>query len=142
MLIIGYVHSLIIGGALTTGVAEDLYDSAATVPEGLLSITLPPNLFNNLIIGEETVGLLGETSGLLPGDDISVLFNTYDSSTVFPISNETQYRLANISDPELVGQFQVASSLVSATVIGYDVLNLPNNTKVTIILKLQSNVSL
>ncbi len=126
------IHSLIIGGALTTGVAGKLYDTAATVPEGLLSITLPPNLFNNL----------GDTSGLLPGDDISILFNTYDSSTVFPISNETQYRLANISDPELVGQFQVASSLVSATVIGYDVLNLPNNTKVTIILKLQSNVSL
>ncbi len=103
-----------------------MYSSAKTVPEGLLSITLPPNIFQNLTAA----------------DDISVVFNTYDSSTVFPISNETQYRLANISDPELVGQFQVASSLVSATVIGYDVLNLPNNTKVTIILKLQSNVSL
>ncbi len=119
-----------------------MYDSAATVPEGLLSITLPPNLFNNLIVGDDIVGLLGEASGLLPGDDVSILFNTYDFSTLFPISNETQYRLANISDPELVGQFQVASSLVSASVTGYEARNLPNNTKVTIILKLQSNVSL
>ncbi len=116
-----------------------MYSSALAVPAGLLSINLPPNLFQNLTTADS---LLGEASGLFPGDDVSVLFNTYDSSTLFPISNETQYRLSNISDPELVGQFQVASSLVSASVVGYNVRNLPNNTKVTIILKLQSNVSL
>ena len=107
-----------------------MYSSALAVPEGLLSITLPSNLFQNLF------------QNLTAADDVSVLFNTYDSSVLFPISNETQYKLANISDPKLVGRFQVASSLVSATVVGYDVHNLPNNTKVTIILKLQSNVSL
>ncbi len=107
-----------------------MYSNALAVPAGLLSITLPQDLFQNLF------------QNLTAADNISVLFNTYDSSALFPISNETQYRLSNITDPKVVGRFQVASSLVSATVVGYDVRNLPNNTKVTIILKLQSNVSL
>ncbi len=120
------VYSPCAGGALVAGDAGKLYNSAVDIPEGLISITLPPHIFQNLTNSMDTV---------------SVLFNTYESSALFPVSNETQYTLANISDPELVGQFQVASSLVTGTLIGYNVRNLPSDTKVTVVLRLQSNVS-
>ena len=130
------------GGVLAAGNPGEMYDSAAAVPEGLLSVILPPYIFQNLTNDNNTLNSTGEASNTRTNNDtVSVLFNTYDSSILFPISNETQYTLANISDSELVSQFQVASSLVSATVIGHDVRNLPNNTKVTILLRLQSNVS-
>ena len=99
-------------------VAADAMD----VPEGQVSINLPPELFKDL-------------EG---NNDISVLFGVYQSSVLFPVSNETRYRLANITDPS---HFDVASTLVSTTVIGHNVTSLPNETKVTIVLKLQSNVS-
>ena len=109
-------------------IAEDagpVATDAGDVPEGLVSISLPPELFTDL-----------------EGDnDISVLFGVYQSSALFPVSNETRYRLANVTDLESVSQFDVASTLVSTTVIGYNITSLPNNTKVTIVLKLLSNVS-
>ncbi len=128
-----------------TGGAGKLYNSAVDVPEGLLSITLPPHIFQNLTnnnTDNNTLNLMGEAPNTGPNiDTVSVLFNTYESSALFPVSNETQYTLANISDPELVSQFQVASSLVTGTLIGYNVRNLPSDTKVTVVLRLQSNVS-
>ena len=98
---------------------------AKNVPEGQVSINLLPELFKDL-----------EGS-----NDTSILFGVYQSSALFPVSNGTRFRLANITDSQLVSHFDVASTLVSTTMIGQNVTSLPNNTKVTIVLKLQSNVS-
>ena len=103
----------------TAAIAED-------VPEGQVSINLPPELFKEL----------------KESNDTSILFGVYQSSALFPVSNDTRFKLANITDPTRVSHFDVASTLVSTTVIGQNVTSLPNNTKVTIVLKLQSNVSL
>lgn len=116
------ITNIYIGNNLMAKDAGSVAAVAEDVPEGQVSINLPPELFRDL-------------EG---NDDISILFGVYQSSVLFPVSNETRYRLANITDPS---HFDVASTLVSTTVVGHNVTSLQNKTKVTIVLKLQSNVS-
>lgn len=79
-----------------------------------VSITLPPSLFGNLNQSSDT--------------EINLLFGAYKSSSLYPQANQTDEN------------FAVASSVISATVIGLenDIMNLTED--VSIVLKLDSEV--
>ena len=91
-----------------------------------VTIILPPELFNSSVLRDE--------------EEISMVFAEYDSSVLYPLPpNSALFTEGNVTDT--YANFSVASTLVTATITGYenDIVDLETN--VTFILKLNSEVT-
>ena len=77
------------------------------------SISLPPELFNTV-----------------SGGDIGLAFMSYNTSTLFPLSN----------DGSRSERFSIASSVTGATVAGQTISDLPTN--ITVVQRIQAEVPL
>lgn len=89
--------------------------STLEAPADLVSIVLPPSLFSNLNLSNQT--------------EISILFGVHSSSLLYP--------LANVHDEN----FTVASSIVFCTIVGYEEETVNLTEDVTIVMQLHSEVS-
>ena len=86
--------------------------NASTLPDGAITILLPPSAFSS------------NSSGSHP---IDMVFSTMTSSALYPLTNKSSASHA------------VASTVLSLTVLEKDVINLQDN--VTIVLQLHSKVN-
>lgn len=105
--------------------AGEPFANATQVDSGSVSITLPPNLFNQSSANDS---------------EISILFGMYTSSVLFPLPEDSMlFTDAN----ETYDTFAVASTLVSATIVGFENRTFSDmgvEFEVTIVLKLDSEV--
>lgn len=88
---------------------DDVINTTEAASKNSVSIILPGEVFSNQSVGE----------------DISVVFSLFQSSDLYPLTNQT------------FDNFSVASNLISATVIGSE--NISGN--ITMVMKLDSGVS-
>ena len=95
------------------------------VDNSSVSIILPPYIFNQLNWNSD--------------DEISILFGMYDSSILFPLPEDSML----FTNPNVTYEtFAVASTLVAATIVGFEnqTFDMGTDFEVYIILKLHSEV--
>ena len=110
-------------GSISIDPAGEPNTEASQIESGLVSIVLPPALFN-------------QTS--LNGDEISILFGMYDSSILFPLPEDSML----FTNPNVTYEtFAVASTLAAATIVGFANLTF-NDVEITIVLQLHSEVAI
>ena len=106
------------------GVAGPSINNVSEVDNSSVTIILPPELFNSSVLRDE--------------EEISMVFAEYDSSVLYPLPpNSALFTDEN----ETYANFSVASTLLTATIVGYEDNMVELETNITIILKLESEVS-
>ena len=102
-------------------VARDPSQSISQAGNCSVSIIIPPEVFNSSVLRDE--------------EEIAMVFAEYDSSVLYPLpSNSTLFTDENVT----YTNFSVASNLLSATIVGHELIDL--EIDVTYILKLDSEV--
>ncbi len=102
------------------GVAEEIIQNISQIDNSSISITIPPEVFNSSVLHYE--------------EEIAIVFAEYDSSALYPLPPNS----ALIADEN--ASFSVASTLLTATIVGHenDIVDL--DTDITLVLKLESKV--
>ena len=112
-------------GSVGVSVPGPSINNASQVDNSSVTITLPPELFNSSVLRDE--------------EEISMVFAEYDSSVLYPLPpNSALFTDEN----ETYANFSVASTLLTATIVGHEDDMVELETSVTIILKLESEVKL
>ena len=111
-------------GAKLVGVnaASDPITNISQVDNSSVTIIIPPEVFNSSILSDE--------------DEISMVFAEYDSSILYPLPPDSELFIENIS----YANFSVASTLLTATIVGHEDEMVDLEASVTIVLKLESEV--
>ena len=93
------------------------------VDNSSVTIMIPPEVFNSSVLeGEE---------------EIAMVFAEYDSSVLYPLPQDSEL----FTDENVTyTNFSVASTLLTATIVGYEDTMVDLTTNVTIVLKLESEV--
>ena len=105
------------------GVAEETIQNISQIDNSSVSIIIPPEVFNSSILRDE--------------EEIAMVFAEYDSSVLYPLPpNSALYTDENVT----YTNFSVASTLLTATIVGHenDIVDL--DTDITLVLKLESKV--
>ena len=105
------------------GIAEDTIQNISQVDNTFVSIIISPKVFNIPVLHDE--------------EEIAMVFAEYDCSVLYPLpSNSTLFTDENVT----YTNFSVASTLLTATIVGHenDIVNL--DTDITLVLKLESKV--
>ncbi len=105
------------------GVAEETIQNISQVDNTSVSITIPSEVFNSSVLRDE--------------EEIAMVFAEYDSSILYPLpSNSTLFTDESVT----YTNFSVASTLLTATIVGHedDIVDL--DADITIVLKLESKV--
>ena len=108
-------------------VAGESPQSISQVDHSSVTIILPPEVFNSSVLRDE--------------GEIAMVFAEYDSSVLYPLPpNSALFTEGNVTD--VYANFSVASTLLTATMVGHetDIVDLP--VDVTLVLKLESKVKL
>ena len=99
----------------------DPIQSISQVDNRSVSIIIPPEVFNSSVLRDE--------------EEIAMVFAEYDSSVLYPLpSNSALFTDENVT----YTNFSVSSTLLTATIVGYEIIDLEVN--VSYILKLDSEV--
>jgi hypothetical protein len=104
-------------------VFEEVVRNVSQVNNRSISITIPPEVFNSSVLRDE--------------EEIAMVFAEYDSSILYPLpSNSTLFTDENVT----YTNFSVASTLLTATIVGHedDIVDL--DVDITLVLKLESKV--
>ena len=102
-------------------VVGDPIQSISQVDNRSVSIIIPPEVFNSSVLRDE--------------EEIAMVFAEYDSSVLYPLpSNSALFTDENVT----YTNFSVASTLLTATIVGYEIIDLEVN--VSYVLKLDSEV--
>ena len=102
-------------------VVGDPIQSISQLDNRSVSIILPPEVFNSSVLRDE--------------EEIAMVFAEYDSSVLYPLpSNSALFTDENVT----YTNFSVASTLLTATIVGYEIIDLEVN--VSYVLKLDSEV--
>ena len=104
-------------------IAGGRIQSVSQVDNSSVSIIIPPEVFNSSVLSDE--------------EEIAMVFAEYDSPILYPLpSNSVLFTDENVT----YTNFSVASTLLTATIVGHedDIVDLETN--VTFILKLDSEV--
>ena len=104
-------------------ISEEIVRNVSQVDNSSVSIIIPPEVFNSSILRDE--------------EEIAMVFAEYDSSVLYPLpSNSTLFTDENVT----YTNFSVASTLLTATIVGHenDIVDL--DTDITLVLKLESKV--
>ena len=102
-------------------VVGDPIQSISQLDNRSVSIILPPEVFNSSVLRDE--------------EEIAMVFAQYDSSVLYPLpSNSALFTDENVT----YTNFSVASTLLTATIVGYEIIDLEVN--VSYVLKLDSEV--
>ena len=102
-------------------VAGDRIQSVSQVSNDSVSIVIPPEVFNSSVLRDE--------------EEIAMVFAEYDSSILYPLPpNSALFTNENVT----YSNFSVASTLLTATIVGHEIVDLEIN--VTFVLKLDSEV--
>ena len=104
-------------------VAEEAIQNISQVDNTSVSIMIPPEVFNSSVLRDE--------------EEIAMVFAEYDSSVLYPLpSNSNLFTDENVT----YTNFSVASTLLTATIVGHenDIVDL--DTDITLVLKLESKV--
>ena len=105
------------------GVANRTIQNVFQVDNTFVSIIIPPEVFNSSVLRDE--------------EEIAMVFAEYDSSILYPLpSNSILFTDENVT----YTNFSVASTLLTATIVGHenDIVDLEND--ITLVLKLESKV--
>ena len=103
--------------------ADDPIKNISKINNSSVTIIVPPEVFNSSVLDGE--------------EEISMVFAEYDSSVLYPLPPDSVlFTEENVT----YTNFSVASTLLTATIVGHEdeIVNL--STNVTIILKLESEV--
>ena len=104
-------------------VAEEPIQNISQVDNSSVTIMIPPEVFNSSVLeGEE---------------ELAMVFAEYDSSVLYPLPQDSEL----FTDENVTyTNFSVASTLITATIVGHedDIVNLP--VDITMVLKLDSKV--
>ena len=104
-------------------VAEETIQNISQIDNTSISIIIPPEVFNSSVLRDE--------------EEIAMVFAQYDSSVLYPLpSNSALFTDENVT----YTNFSVASTLLTATIVGHedDIVDL--DADITIVLKLESKV--
>ena len=104
-------------------IAGEVPQNVSQVDNSSVTIILPPEVFNSSVLSDE--------------EEISMVFAEYDSSVLYPLPpNSELFTDENVT----YTNFSVASTLLTATIVGHesDIVDLP--VEVTLVLKLDSKV--
>ena len=102
-------------------VVGDPIQSISQVDNTSISIIIPPEVFNSSVLRDE--------------EEIAMVFAEYDSSVLYPLpSNSALFTDENVT----YTNFSIASTLLTATIVGYEIIDLEVN--VSYVLKLDSEV--
>ena len=103
--------------------ADNPIKNISKINNSSVTIIVPPEVFNSSVLDGE--------------EEISMVFAEYDSSVLYPLPPDSVlFTEENVT----YTNFSVASTLLTATIVGHEdeIVNL--STNVTIILKLESEV--
>ena len=109
--------------SVDVSVTEGIIRNVSNVDNSSVSIIIPPEVFNNSKFRDE--------------EEIAMVFAEYDSSTLYPLpSNSVLFTDENVT----YTNFSVASTLLTATIVGHedDIVDL--DVDITLVLKLESQV--
>ena len=110
-------------GSVGVDVAGPPINNISLVDNSSVTIILPPEVFNSSVLSDE--------------EEISMVFAEYDSSVLYPLPpNSELFTDENVT----YTNFSVASTLLTATIVGYEDKMVELDTNITIILKLDSEV--
>ena len=104
-------------------ISEEIVQNVSQVDNSSVSIIIPPEVFNSSVLRDE--------------EEIAMVFAEYDSSILYPLpSNSILFTDENVT----YTNFSVASTLLTATIVGHenDIVDL--DTDITLVLKLESKV--
>ena len=104
-------------------VAKETIQNISQIDNTSISIIIPPEVFNSSVLRDE--------------EEIAMVFAQYDSSVLYPLpSNSALFTDENVT----YTNFSVASTLLTATIVGHedDIVDL--DADITIVLKLESKV--
>ena len=104
-------------------VAEETIQNISQVDNTSVSIIIPPEVFNSSVLHDEK--------------EIAMVFAEYDSSVLYPLpSNSALFTDENVT----YTNFSVASTLLTATIVGHEDEIVDLDVDITIVLKLESKV--
>ena len=104
-------------------VAEETIQNISQVDNTSVSIIIPPEVFNSSVLRDEK--------------EIAMVFAEYDSSVLYPLpSNSALFTDENVT----YTNFSVASTLLTATIVGHEDEIVDLDVDITIVLKLESKV--
>ena len=119
-----FVHTTAIDTrSVGVDIAGEVPQNVSQVDNSSVTIILPPEVFNSSVLSDE--------------EEISMVFAEYDSSVLYPLPpNSELFTDENVT----YTNFSVASTLLTATIVGHesDIVDLP--VEVTLVLKLDSKV--
>ena len=96
--------------------------NVSQVDNSSVTIIIPPEVFNSSVLNDE--------------EEISMVFAEYDSSVLYPLPPDSVLFIENVS----YANFSVASTLLTATIVGHEDEMVDLGASVTIVLKLESEV--
>ena len=105
--------------------ADGQINNISQINNSSVSIIIPPEVFNSSVLDGE--------------DEVSMVFAEYDSSVLYPLPPDS---VLFTDENVTYTNFSVASTLLTATIVGHEDEIVNMETNITIILKLESEVIL